>query len=202
MERNYTTSYPEADVYASVTTSPSQYGLPTDNQEFSLSGIQSKLGDVTAPEVSVDDKTSAPDLMPSNQTLNMSYERNYSSEKTASKVSTGTKALVIGYVAVVLVLVLVVSVCAVSVGEAFSSAVALDAQYKQVLEQIDSLQQQVSAEDYAALLNRAIELGYVDASNSNTQTYQPLETRPAQNFQVETNWFDSLCDWLCGVFGE
>ena len=203
MERNYSSSYQEQDVYAGVVAPDSSYVLPKqETQEFSLEGIQSKLGDAPTVAAPQTDEYTAPDLMPSNQTLNMSYERNYSSEKAASKISTKTKVLAISYVAVVLALVLAVTICGVSVSESYSGVVALDGQYSQIVSEIDALQKEIDTEDYADLLNRAQQLGYVDASNSNTKSYSRLETRPAQNFNVETNWFDSLCDWLCSIFGD
>ena len=203
MERNYSSSYQEQDVYAGVVAPDSSYVLPKqETQEFSLEGIQSKLGDAPTVAAPQTDEYTAPDLMPSNQTLNMSYERNYSSEKAASKISTKMKVLAISYVAVVLALVLAVTICGVSVSESFSGVVALDGQYSQIVSEIDALQKEIDTEDYADLLNRAQQLGYVDASNSNTKGYTRLETRPAQNFNVETNWFDSLCDWLCSIFGD
>ena len=203
MERNYSSAYQEQDVYAGVVAPDSSYALPKqETQEFSLEGIQTKLGDTPSAVAPQTEEYTAPDLMPSNQTLNMSYERNYSGEKAASKISTKTKVLAISYVAVVLVLVLAVAICGVAVSESFSGVVALDGQYGQITSEIDALQKEISTEDYADLLNKAQQLGYVDASNSNTQSYTRLETRPAQNFNVETNWFDSLCDWLCSIFGE
>jgi len=139
--------------------------------------------------------------MPSGQTLNMSFARNYAPEQTATKVSSKTKALVISYVAVVLMLVLAVTLVGVSVGTSFATAVAAQAAYSEVTSQLNEVTQVASQEDYADLMAKAESLGYVDASASNTLSYTEIETRPAQNISVQTNWFDSLCDWLCGVFG-
>ena len=65
----------------------------------------------------------------------------------------------------------------------------------------DEIEAQIQEDRFEQLDQRATELGYVDASSSNTMTYTKLETRPAQNFNVESNWFDALCDWLCSIFG-
>ena len=47
----------------------------TDNSEFSLQDIQQRLGNMTVTE---DPQTTAnSDVMPSTQTLNMSYQRDY-----------------------------------------------------------------------------------------------------------------------------
>ena len=88
-----------------------------------------------------------------------------------------------------------------SVSGSFVAASALNAEYTEVATKVAELTEQVNAEDYALLVEKATNLGYIDASKSNTQTYTEIETRPAQNFNVQTNWFDSLCDWLSGVFG-
>ena len=186
------------DVYADVNTSP-LFNNFADTQEFSMSAIQQKLVDIA--QTTSETATSTPDLMPSGQTLNMSFARNYAPAQTATKVSSKTKALVISYVAVVLMLVLAVTLVGVSVGTSFATAVAAQAAYSEVTSQLNEVTQVASQEDYADLMAKAESLGYVDASASNTLSYTEIETRPAQNISVQTNWFDSLCDWLCGVFG-
>lgn len=186
------------DVYAGVNTSP-LFNTFSDAQEFSIDSVSQKLG-VFAPSAD-EAATATPDLMPSTQTINMSFARNYAPEQTATKVSSKTKAVVISYVAVVLMLVLAVTLCGVSVGNSFATAVAVESAYSEVATQLAEVTQVASQEDYAELMSKAQSLGYVDASASNTLTYTEVETRPAQNISVQTNWFDSLCDWLCGVFG-
>ena len=186
------------DVYADVNTSP-LFGNFADTQEFNISAIQEKLGTMT--QTTGDIATATPDVMPSSQTINMSYARNYAPEQTATKTSSKTKAVVISYVAVVLMLVLAVTLCGVSVGSSFATAVATQAAYTEVSSELAELTQVASQEDYAELMSKAQQLGYVDASTSNTLTYTQVETRPAQNIAVQSNWFDSLCDWLCGIFG-
>ena len=189
------------DVYAGVNTSPlfNNFADTADTQEFSISAIQQKLGDIA--QTTGEMATSTPDLMPSAQTINMSYARNYAPEQTMAKTSSKTTALVISYVAVVLMLVLAVTLCGVSVGGSFASAVAAQSAYSELQTELAEVTQVASQEDYTELMNKAQQLGYVDASASNTLAYTQVETRPAQNTSVQTNWFDSLCDWLCGVFG-
>ena len=100
-----------------------------------------------------------------------------------------------------LALVLGVVFASVAVNGAFSANVALTQSYQGALESISALETELSVEDAKMLAERAAELGYVNANESNTQTYTKVETRPAQNFNIKTNWFDSLCDWLSGAFG-
>ena len=152
------------DVYADVNTSP-LFNNFADTQEFSMSAIQQKLGDIA--QTTSETATSTPDLMPSGQTLNMSFVRNYAPEQTATKVSSKTKALVISYVAVVLMLVLAVTLVGVSVGTSFATAVAAQAAYSEVTSQLNEVTQVASQEDYADLMAKAESLGYV-----------PLPTRP------------------------
>ncbi|MCM1533778.1 MAG: hypothetical protein NC099_03900 [Corallococcus sp.] len=190
-----------ADVYSDVKTSYSANRFEQDNQEFSLSSIQERLG-IVSPIEDVDVNTASADVMPSSQTLNMSYTRNYSENtKTVSKFGTKAKLMVAGYAVIVLGLIIAVALCSVSVGGAFSTAAALNAEYIETSAQVAELSEQLQADNYDVLFEKATQLGYVEASKSNTQTYTQIETRPAQNFEVQTNWFDSLCDWLSGVFG-
>ncbi|HCY50356.1 MAG TPA: hypothetical protein DHU79_08865 [Clostridiales bacterium] len=196
------------DVYANLGMPSAAVGTQTQQQtdagEFNLESIQKRLGNVdTTSEMAVG---TTPDVMPSSTTLNMAYQRNYANdEQTAvrSKVSTRTKVIAVSYVAVVLALVLAVTLCAVSVGTTFATYSGLDAAYNTAVSDSSALDGMIETENANSdqLFKRATELGYVDAAETNVHYYQRLETRPAQNFQVESNWFDALCDWLSGVFG-
>lgn len=191
------------DVYSDVQTSytASDFSRQTDVQEYDLGSIQEKLGQFSALGQQ-ESAVSTPDTMPSSQTLNMSYERQYSVQtKTGSKLDSKTKVMIAGYALVVLALILAVTLCGVAVSGSFGVASALNGEYATVSGQVADVTAQVETEDYTALIEKATELGYIDASNSNTLTYTEIETRPAQNFNIESNWFDSLCDWFSGVFG-
>lgn len=196
----------QQDVYADVRTSYSSNPFTQDtqeNQEFSLFSIQQKLGALSSVE-EADITSSSPDLMPSSQTLQMSYQREYAAAektRTASKLNTKQKVMIAGYTIVVLALIIAVTLCAVSVSGSFGTALALNANYAETTAAIDDLAAQLQEDRFEELAQRAAELGYIDASSSNTMTYTELETRPAQNFQVNSNWFDSLCDWFSNVFG-
>lgn len=191
------------DVYSDVKTSStaSDFSSRSEVQEYDLESIQEKLG-LAESQIQAESVVSTPDTMPSSQTLNMSYERQYSAQaKTGSKMDSKIKVMIAGYTFVVLALILVVTFCSVSVGGSFGVASALNSEYATVVGEVASVTEQVQTEDYVALIEKATELGYIDASNSNTLTYTEIETRPAQNFNIESNWFDSLCDWFSGVFG-
>ena len=195
---------PQEDVYADVKTAFSGNGYTEpDNQEFSLENIQEKLGAFYGTGEQEVVSFSSPDLMPSNQTIKMSYQREYATGKTRSlsKLSTKQKVMIASYAIIVLALIIGISLCSVYVGGAFGSAVARDARYSELSSQVAELNKQLGVEDYEALMQKASELGYTDSSSANTKKYTEVETRPAQNFEVETNWFDSLCDWLCNAFG-
>lgn len=195
------------DVYADVATpfnnAFSQQTTKTqepDTQEFSLASIQEKLG--TFANIDGETGIGTPDVMPSKQTLNMNYERNYSSQaKSHAKTNTRTKVAVASYAALVLCLVLAVSLCAVAVGNSFTSFVESDAKYSELVGEANRLQNELGVDKTADLMEKAAELGYVDASGVGTRNYQRLDTRPAQNLSVQTNWFDALRDWLFEVFG-
>ena len=206
MQVNKAIRYPETqqDVYADVRPAFSSTALNTQEQEFSMDEIMEKLGlAATVTEAEQETTASSADAMPSSQTINMTYERNYSASKTrtASKLSTRQKVAIASYAVVVLALIIGITLCSVYVNGAFTQAVAMDGQFGELAKQVADLNEQVAAEDYDALMQRANELGYTSAEKANTKRYTEVETRPAQNFHVETNWFDSLCDWLCNAFG-
>lgn len=193
----------QQDVYADVNKSYSDSHLGQDNQEFSLSSIQERLGILNNVK-DVDTSNTSADVMPSQQTLSMNYAPSKYAEENVhskSKLTTKSKVAIASYAIVVLALVIAVALCSVSVSGAFTSVAALNSTYSEVTDQLAQLNEQIASEDYTALMERAAELGYIDASRSNTMEYTGLETRPAQNFTVESNWFDSLCDWLSNVFG-
>ncbi|HIU90629.1 MAG TPA: hypothetical protein IAC72_01250 [Candidatus Fimimonas merdipullorum] len=193
--------YNNTDVYSDLSTSYSAtYAVP-DTQEFTLDSISKKLGAIAPAEDNAAVQANA-DIMPSSQTQQMSYQRHYQSNTaTAKKVSTKAKVACVSYVAVVLLLVLGITLTAVAVSGVFGETLQISANYAEVADKVAALDEQLAQEDYGALAERAEELGYIDASESNTQMYTEVETRPAQNFNIETNWFDSLCDWLSGAFG-
>ncbi len=207
MQWNNDTEYQQSqqDVYADVRTPYSVHSNARENtegQEFSLSDIQQKLGALNT--VQEEDLNSvSPDAMPSEQTLNMNYNRNYAAVKSrgSSRLSTREKIMVASYVMVVLALIVAVTVCGVSVTGSFDVALNGSAQYSELSTAVQTLTAETQQTNFEELDRRATDLGYVDASRSNTMTYTELETRPAQNFSVESNWFDSLCDWFSSVFG-
>ena len=200
-DTNYQSNEVQADVYSDVKTSYSADRFSQDNQEFSLSSIQEKLGALSAVE-NADAAVASTDVMPSAQTLNMSYARNYSEQtRVASKLNVKTKVMIASYAIIVLGLILAVTLCGVSVSGSFAATTALSTEYTEVADRVAQLTEQIQVEDYASMADKAAQLGYIDASESNSQTYTEIETRPAQNFNIQTNWFDSLCVWLSGAFG-
>lgn len=202
-ERNNVES---ADVYAGLSTSYSSTYLKQDDaQEFSLESVQEKLGKFSETEeaATVESVLNA-DVMPSSQTLTMNFQREYenSDTTTSKKLDARTKVAIVGYVAIVLALVLGITLVSVSVSDLLAENIALTESYQETLGTIATLNEELSAEDVAVLTEKAAELGYVEASNADTQMYTKVETRPAQNFEIESNWFDSLCDWLSSIFGD
>ena len=206
-DRNYQNETQTTDVYSDVqspyaTTFFAPQSVDQTQQEFSLEEIQRKLGVFKQGE-GEENVAVRSDERPSEQTLKMSYDRNYAAGRVATKsrLSTRTKVAIASYAVVILALVLAVTLCGVSVAGSFGSASVLYSEYAETSSVVADLSNQVATEDYAALSERAAGVGYIDASRSNTQTYTEIETRPAQNFNVESNWFDALCDWLSGAFG-
>lgn len=133
------------------------------------------------------------------QTTNKVQVKETAVAKTA--VPTKTKVAIVAYIAVVLLAIIGISFCGVAVSGAFKSMAALEGEYATVSGDLAELEALINADNYEELAKRAEELGFIDANDATSHTYELLETRPAQNFKIETNWFDQLCDWLSGVFG-
>ncbi len=202
MRMNGKNDFESVDVYSDLDTPYSSVATIQDGQEFSLQQVQEKLGEFPTVEEPVAAGVASADVMPSQQTLTMSYQRDYQSNSSvAKKVNTKTMVASICYVAAVLALVLGITFASVAVSGVFSETLTLTSNYEEVVTQVGLLEEELSVVDYEDLAQRAAALGYINADDSNTQTYTRVETRPAQNFAIETNWFDSLCDWLSGVFG-
>ena len=154
---------PQEDVYADVKTAYSASGVAEqDNQEFSLATIQEKLGAFAAVEEEEVVTTSSPDLMPSNQTIKMSYQRQYASQRAGalSRLSTKQKVAIASYAIVVLALIIGITLCSVYVNGVFGQALALNGQYGDAQSAVNDLTEQVEAIDYDALMQKATELGY------------------------------------------
>ncbi len=178
-----------------------QNGYANDSQEFSMQSIEEKLGTFSSGNTEKDEVN--PDLRPSDSTLKMSFARNYQpSGSVASKVNTKQKIAIASYVAVVLALVLAIAFSAVAVNSAFKTSLQLTDDVVGASRELEQYASLITEDDYATLVNRAAELGYYDISLANTEMFVGLPVRPAQNFNVQTNWFDSLCDWISGAFGE
>lgn len=196
-------NYDNADVYSNLGASYSATYLAPDTQEFSLESVQKKLGNFSQIDEGTKETVLNADTMPTQQTLTMNYQREYQTGSVVAtgKMTTKTKVAIISYVTVVLALVLGVVLASVAVSGAFAESVVLTGNYQDALDNIAALENELSVDDETALAQKAAELGYVSANEATTATYTRLETRPAQNFNIESNWFDSLCDWLSGVFG-
>lgn len=203
MKTNSEKNYQNTDVYSDLDTSYSATYLAPDTQEFSLKSVQEKLGNVDRLENNGETLLNA-DTMPTQQTLTMNYQREYQQGgvKAAEKMTVKTKVAIISYVAVVLALVLGITFASLAVSNAFSQSVALSETYQDTLTEIAELEAQLSVDDESALAARAAELGYVSANEVSTVTYTRLQTRAAQDFNIESNWFDSLCDWISSIFGN
>ena len=192
------------DVYGDVSnlSATTNATISTEDQQM-LDAIQRKLGVYTQSSyVDVDESS---DVKPSQSTLTMTYKRDYAQAShgvaSQAKLNTKSKVAIASYVAVVLVLVLAVALCAASINGSFTAVLQGQDAYNQVSGEVANLQDKVNNENYDELYQKALEMGFVEADSTNSYQYTKLETRPAQNFAVETNWFDQVCNWLSGVFG-
>lgn len=184
---------------------PSSYATQTvaEDENAQLLDIQRKLGSFSSTVVEEQPTTSA-DIMPSASTMNLSYDRQYavgSTVSTAVVLNTKVKVAIASYVIVALVLIALIAVCSVSVSSSFGLIASQEVAYTEALAELGVLEAAVASVSYEEMLANAEALGYSAVDSSNSLSYTTLETRPAQNYDVSTNWFDSLCDWVSGAFG-
>ena len=184
----------------------SNYQLTTTT-ELSLDEIQKRLfgatADLETDLVEEEATTENPDLLPSKRTIRASYEKSY--EPTAPAKFALTKKVKVGlisYAAVVLCLIIGVAICSFLISGAFAQVGELQAEYFAKQEVISALESQIAeATDAETIIQAGLAMGFTEINNSNSYSYELLETRPAQTFQIETNWFDNFCDWLSQIFG-
>ena len=138
----------------------------------------------------------ASDVMFKIHTTNPSAKQKEEKQKMDSK----TKLILGVYLAVILVLSALVIATGVSLSSAGSRVENLQneiAVRNAVLaEQIDEIAR-LSDED--AIRGRAYENGMENAQSNGNIELLPMGDAPT--YEGTTNWFDSFCDWLSGVFG-
>lgn len=197
---------PIDDVYADIKPSASAYNA-VDEKDDMLLNIQSKLGAFSTTEPEIEDNFTNPDLMPTATTMRLGNQRTAEDiavqKKVRAKVavSTRTKVMISTYIIVVLALILAVTLCGVAISGTFAGIGSLKAQYSDRLIELSELQEIINADNYEELLEKATEMGFVQVDGSNSFQYTELETRPAQNINIQSNWFNDLCEWLSGIFG-
>lgn len=135
----------------------------------------------------------------STRLLNMS--KNTTQEKLMF--STKAKIVVSAYVAVVLLLVMSIALTIGAMNVLGTEIAALNADLGAKIAVVTALEEAVAAlEDDIRIGDIASgELGLNKPNDSNTMYYSTPKTRAAQNYNVNRNWFDKLCDWLGGIVG-
>jgi len=71
--------------------------------------------------------------------------------------------------------------------------------YSEELVQSEGVYQQLT--DVTNIQNELTEMGYADIASSNIVTVSVPESTEVIELQGETNWFDSLCNFLSQIFG-
>ena len=71
--------------------------------------------------------------------------------------------------------------------------------YSEELVQSEGVYQQLT--DVTNIQNELTEMGYADIASSNIVTVSVPESTEVLELQGETNWFDSLCNFLSQIFG-
>lgn len=111
-----------------------------------------------------------------------------------------------GKIIIAVVAVVICALMAFAIGNAvmlssLGSTVAQKQQYVAAQQQtVEGLQQQYASINNSIQNTAAEKFGYTDASNANVVKLQEVETISRPTAQIETNWFDSLCNFFAGLF--
>lgn len=117
-----------------------------------------------------------------------------------NKMSSRMKVMLFVYVAIALVLAIAVIATGVAISNASAESADLTAKISRQTAELNETASQLSAAtDPATLKAKASELGMVDAPEA-TNTVTLVERTEYPTATPHTNWFDSLSDWLSGVF--
>lgn len=188
---------------------------PAKQSEYSLEEITKKIlgeGIDLPPEYDEVDLSRVNGATPTLKTLSSGDENALSRSmfytaqgdavvKTEKLTSKQVKIAFSAFVVLVLALAIVIALAATSVTSSFASALALEAVSAEKSLAVESLAEQLSVEDEGQIIALAEILGYTLPNSSNTIEYKSPQLRDPQGFNVESNWFDKICDFLSGIFG-
>lgn len=121
--------------------------------------------------------------------------------RTQTLSSKQIKIALAAFAVIVLALAIVIALVGASVTSSFASVLALDAAGSEAALQVNALQQELALENEAEIIAKAQMLGYTLPNSSNTIEYRTPQLREAQNFNIESNLFDKICDFLSNLFG-
>ncbi|MEG1710853.1 MAG: hypothetical protein RR316_03520 [Clostridia bacterium] len=112
------------------------------------------------------------------------------------------KVLIAVYILVALSLALAITLTTMSLTEASAEFSALvgtrNGVYKDVNAVIDEIKGIENGYDAAKV---AAELGFKTPSKENISYYSSPNIRSPQQYTVDSNWFDTICDFLSGLIG-
>lgn len=179
-----------------------------DNGDLSTDELMAKLlGDSKVEWSDMDESDTEnftnPDLMPTSETMNNTDTESVKGKKTNKNVQDDivvesvNKVAVVGYFAVVLAIIIAICFVAVAVNASLNSIAGLQLKLEQTTQEIEDMYADVrqNADVYAE------EIGLVSTANAKTVYYETVDTREKVVYDIPSNWFDNVCDWLSNIFG-
>lgn len=214
--------------YDNVLTKANAYGTDAESNVLLADAVREEVNEVSATEIALkffggkeykeQEELSGltydepnPDLKPSSRTMETGKESpkiGLISDSLKAKGAVGAIAktrvriVVAAYLAVVLALAILVAFSAFSASGAYASVQELFNEQNMQQETIDALVEELNNVDPAAILDLASQMGYTLAGPQDSMTYETPKMRAAQHFNVESNWFDKLCEVISNIFGE
>jgi hypothetical protein len=140
------------------------------------------------------------EIRPTVRTMHSKYEINES--ESVIKLSLKNKIMIAGYIIIALSLLLAIVLTSISMSESSIEYNKLNEQYNALSNDIAELQTQITSISNGYKEEDFIEAGFKTPTENNISYYSSPSLRNSQMYSVETNWFDSLCDFLSGLFGD
>ncbi|MDD3831923.1 MAG: hypothetical protein PHW00_04650 [Clostridia bacterium] len=206
--QSYNQELPSATLQRSF--SPVQSDM---ENEYSLAEITKKiLGDSTTLPNEYDEVVdNNPMYAPSNKTMSyaddgirratLPTDNSSVIVKKSSLTNAQIKIALASFGIVVLVLAMLIAFASVGVNAVYGEIAVAESQLIAQSEVINTLNEQSANVDEATVLSLANALGYSVPDSSNTVLYEVPTKRPAVSYDIESNWFDELCDSISRMFG-
>ena len=109
------------------------------------------------------------------------------------------KLLILVYLAVVVMFASIIITNAITIDSYNAELSNLESEFADASLALDAAGAASTEIDVEGIRNQAVANGMIEATGS--VGYEVIPVTPVQNYQINTNWFDRMCDGMSSVFG-